>query len=139
MEWYKDKIKEISMKSPVYSCCGDDCAVCPRYNAETDEELEQTARFWYEVGWRDHVVSNDEIRCQGCGTREKCAFMILPCLKEHAVSKCRECNDYPCGKIEEMLRRSEMKEKECRRCCTDEAEWQLLKRAFYEKEKNLKL
>jgi hypothetical protein len=64
--------------------------------------------------------------------------MILPCLKEHAVSKCRDCNEYPCEKIDDMLRRSETKGEECRRCCTDEAEWQLLKRAFYEKEKNLK-
>ena len=41
MEWYKERVSEISKKSPIYSCCGDDCAVCPRYIAATEEELEQ--------------------------------------------------------------------------------------------------
>jgi hypothetical protein len=58
-------------------------------------------------------------------------------MKEHAVSKCRECIEYPCEKIEDMLRRSEIKEEECHKSCMDEAEWQMLKRAFYEKEKHL--
>ena len=138
MKWYRERINELAMKTPIYSCCGDDCAVCPRYIAETEDELKQTARFWHEVGWRDHVVSNEEIRCKGCGTRKMCSFMILPCMNEHAVSKCRECSEYPCEKIEDMLRRSKKKEEQCRHCCTDEAEWQMLKRAFYEKEKNMR-
>ena len=137
MEWYKERINEISEKSPIYSCCGDDCAVCPRYNAKTEDELKQTAQFWYEIWWRDHIVSNDEICCKGCKTSKNCTFMILPCMNEHAVSKCRECIEYPCEKIEDMLRRSKITEKECRKHCTGEDEWQMLKRAFFEKEKNL--
>lgn len=137
MKWYQDKLDELGKKQPEYSCCGDDCAVCPRHIASTEEELRQTAGFWYEVGWRDHVVSNDEIRCMGCGTREKCSFMILPCLKAHGLTACGSCPRYPCEKIGDMLRRSEIKAAECRACCTEEAEWQMLKRAFYEKETNL--
>ena len=137
MEWYKERINEISEKSPIYSCCGDDCAVCPRYNAKTEDELKQTAQFWYEIGWRDHIVSNDKICCKGCKTSKNCTFMILPCMNEHAVSKCRECIEYPCEKIEDMLRCSKITEKECRKHCTGEDEWQMLKRAFFEKEKNL--
>lgn len=137
MEWFIKRLDELKDKQPVYSCCGDDCAVCPRFLASTDEELQQTAQFWYEVGWRDHIVSADEIRCKGCGTRQTCSFMILPCMKEHGVSKCRDCSLYPCDKIDDMFRRSDIKAEECRACCDNEAEWLMLKRAFYEKKKNL--
>lgn len=137
MKWYKDRLSEIAAKEPVLSCCGDDCAVCPRRIASTDEELSQTAEFWYESGWRDRVVSSDEIRCNGCGTRQRCAFMILPCMKEHGVAACRDCPRYPCEKIRDMLRRSAVKAAECRAHCPDDEVWQMLKRAYYEKEKNL--
>lgn len=139
MKWYKDKADELRALSPVLSCCGDDCSVCPRHLAATDEELHETAVFWHEAGWRDCIVSNDEIRCAGCGTRGKCAFMILPCMKEHSVSDCRECPGYPCDKLHDMLRRSDIKEAQCRAHCSDPDEWSLLKRAFYEKRKNLEL
>lgn len=139
MKWYRDRLDEIAQRSPVYSCCGDDCAVCPRYLAETEDELRQTAEFWYQVGWRDHVVTGDEIRCRGCGTRGSCSFMILPCMKEHGVTACNQCRQYPCEKISDMLRRSAVKAEECRACCKDDAQWRMLKRAFYEKEKNLEM
>lgn len=139
MKWYKEKLPELASRDPVLSCCGDDCAVCPRRLATTDDELHETAVFWHEVGWRDRVVTNDEIRCDGCGTRQRCAFMILPCMKEHAVAVCRDCPQYPCGKITDMLRSSEIKAEECHSHCPDEDEWLMLKRAFYEKEKNLNI
>lgn len=138
MQWYRDKLDGIAGNVPDLSCCGDDCAVCPRRLAQTDEELRQTAVFWHEVGWRDHVVSNDEIRCLGCGTRGRCTFMILPCMREHGVENCKSCGEYPCDRIADMLRRSAVKEAQCRALCTDDREWRMLKRAFYEKEKNLK-
>lgn len=46
--------------------CGDNCIACPRYNAHSKEELEQVAKLWYRVGWRDRIVSADEIACGGC-------------------------------------------------------------------------
>lgn len=139
MKWYIEKLNEIRQSPPIYTCCGDDCAACPRYLAATEEELRETAKFWHRVGWRDHAVSGDEIRCRGCGTRGSCAFMILPCVKEHQLTGCKECPEYPCGKIDDMLRRSDIKEQECKACCADEAEWEMLKRAFYEKRRNLDL
>lgn len=138
MKWYREKLDQLKNLPSVYSCCGDDCAVCPRFLASSEEELRQTAEFWREVGWRDHIVSNDEIRCRGCGTRQRCTFMILPCMNEHGISRCADCTGYPCEKITDMLKRSEIKAEECRAHCTDEEEWQMLKRAFYEKEENLK-
>ena len=61
MKWYVSRLKELENAAPIISVCGDDCAVCPRYLARTEEELHETAVFWYKAGWRDHVVSNEEI------------------------------------------------------------------------------
>lgn len=138
MQWYRERLAEIAAAAPVYSVCGDDCAVCPRYLARTDEELHQTALFWHQVGWRDRVVSSEEIRCQGCGTRRSCAFMLLPCLQEKGLVRCAGCGEYPCGKIARMLELSAQKEDQCRKACGEDAVFALLKRAFYEKEANLK-
>lgn len=139
MKWYTERFAELEKKEPKYSCCGDDCAVCPRFLASTEEELHETAEFWHRVGWRDRVVTNEEIRCRGCGTRGSCAFMILPCMREKGVEDCKNCGEYPCGKITDMLRGSDIKEKQCAACCDDPKEWAMLKRAFYEKKKNLDL
>ena len=138
MKWYIDQLEMMKDKPPVYSVCGDDCAVCPRYMAKTDEQLHETAVFWHNAGWRDHVVSNDEIRCNGCGTRGTCAFMILPCVKTHGVHACRECTEYPCQKTEDLLNRSEAKKQQCAAACENEREFAMLCRAFYEKEHNLR-
>lgn len=43
--------------------CGDNCIWCPRYNAHSEAELRKVAELWHRVGWRDTVVSNDEIAC----------------------------------------------------------------------------
>ena len=139
MQWYIDRLDELKKTKPLYSVCGDDCAVCPRYLARTDEELHQTAVFWQQVGWRDRVVSNDEIRCQGCGSRQSCAFMLLPCLQKKGLDKCSNCSEYPCSKIRRMLAQSTEKEALCRNTCGNDRMFTLMKRAFYEKEKNLQL
>ena len=139
MQWYIDRLDELANTSPILSVCGDDCAVCPRYLAQTEDELQQTAIFWHRVGWRDHVVSNDEIRCAGCGTRGSCAFMLMPCLREKGLARCTDCGEHPCGKIAQMLVCSAEKEAQCRAACGEERFFAMMKRAFYEKEKNLGL
>jgi len=138
MRWYRQRLKELEQAAPVYSVCGDDCAVCPRYLARTEEELHETAVFWYRAGWRERIVANAEIRCAGCGSRGTCSFMLLPCVRDHQVDACRECPAYACEKIEDMLRRSTEKEAQCNAACESEEEFAMLRRAFYEKEKNLR-
>ena len=137
MKWYMQRLEELKEAAPVYSVCGDDCAVCPRYLASTEAELRETAEFWYRAGWRDRVVSNEEIRCAGCGTRPTCSYRLLPCVREHGISACRQCGEYSCGKIGAMLENSEQKKAACRAACETEEEFSMLCRAFYEKEKNL--
>ena len=139
MQWYIDRLSELAQAAPILSVCGDDCAVCPRFLAKTEEELHQTAVFWHKAGWRDHVVTNEEIRCAGCGTRGSCAFMLMPCLREKGLDRCTDCGEHPCGKIASMLVRSAQKEAQCRAACGDERFFAMMKRAFYEKEKNLGL
>ncbi len=137
MKWYRERLSELAKAEPIYSVCGDDCAVCPRYLAKTDEELRETAEFWCRAGWRDRVVTNEEIRCAGCGSRPTCSFMLLPCVKEHGVERCSRCGKYPCGKIHATLASSESKKHQCRAACESDEEFAMFVRAFYEKEKHL--
>ena len=39
MKWYQERLASLRDAAPVYSVCGDDCAVCPRFLARTEEEL----------------------------------------------------------------------------------------------------
>ncbi len=138
MKWYSARLAELENAEPIYSVCGDDCAVCPRFLARTDEELHETAVFWHQAGWRDHVVSNDEIRCAGCGSRSICSFMLLPCTLEHGVKACRECPEFVCEKVRSTYQRSEAKKSQCEKVCETQAEFKMLCRAFYEKEANMR-
>ena len=138
MKWYRDRLAELEHATPVWSVCGDDCAVCPRYLAQTDEELHETAVFWHRAGWRDHVVSNDEIRCAGCGSRPTCSFMLLPCVREHGIQACRECPEFECEKVRATYARSDAKKRQCQQACESPEEFSMLCRAFYEKEKNMR-
>lgn len=117
--------------------CGDDCAKCPRYLARTDAQLQQTAQLWYRVGWRDRIVTNDEIRCGGCASHKTCTYGIVDCVAAHGVEKCSACEAFPCETIDRMLARSAEAQARCRAVCTD-AEYEMLDAAFFHKEENLK-
>lgn len=114
MNRYIDKLEQLKSLPPIISVCGDDCAVCPRYLAKTEEELHETAIFWHKVGWRDSVVSNEEIKCTGCGSRPTCSFDLLPCTKEHGVNKCRECGQFQCERVKACIEGSKEKMQQCR-------------------------
>ena len=137
MKWYRERLGELAAAEPVYSVCGDDCAVCPRYVASTAEELGETAEFWFRAGWRDHVLPPEEMRCGGCGSRGKCSYMLLPCTREHGAAACAQCPDFVCDKVKKMYENSAEKKRACREACETEEEFAMLCRAFYEKEKNM--
>ncbi len=117
--------------------CGDNCIECPRYNANSEEELRNVAELWYRVGWRDCVVSNEEIRCEGCSSHKQCTYHLVECTKEHNVDKCNQCVEFPCEKIDHMLERSKEYQKRCKVVCSD-AEYDMLEKAFFDKENNLR-
>lgn len=117
--------------------CGDNCMECPRYLAHSDEELEKVAELWYRVGWRDRIVSNEEIRCTGCSSHKQCTYKLVECTKEHHVKKCSQCHEFPCKKISDMLKRSKEYQEKCRQVCSQE-EYRMLEKSFFDKENNLK-
>ena len=116
--------------------CGDNCMECPRYNAHTPEELTAVAELWHRIGWRTHVVSTEEIACSGCSSHKQCTYRLVECTKEHGVSKCNQCREFPCQKIHAMLARSAQYEEKCKEVCSDQ-EYRALKTAFFDKERNL--
>ena len=118
------------------SLCGDNCAECPRYNAQSTEELKSVAELWYKVGFRDKIVSPKEIACIGCDSHKNCTYRLVECTKNHGVKKCNQCKNFPCEKINTMLSRSAENQAKCKQLCTQE-EYEKLHKAFFEKEMNL--
>jgi len=64
---------KFSMASPddtkILAPCGNDCSACPRQLATASRDparLAAVAELWHFLGWRDRVVSNEEIACHGC-------------------------------------------------------------------------
>jgi len=121
----------------IIAACGNDCAACPRYNAhpyeKTETELRHTAELWMKIGYRDRIVSNEEIACSGCSSHKQCTYQLIECTKEHGVSKCSQCARFPCQKIQDMLTRSAAYQKRCAEVCS-ETEFRLLEKAFFDKE-----
>lgn len=126
------------MSKPIITACGDDCSVCPRYTAKSELVLQNVAKLWYKMGWRDRIVTNEEIRCNGCSTENNCTYQLLECIEEHKINKCNQCIEYPCNKIRNMIDRTHNYEMLCKERCTED-EFKILKQAFFEKEMNLEL
>ena len=128
------------MGKRVIAACGNDCAACPRYvlppYEKTAEQLRRTAQLWKEIGYRDRVVSLEEIACTGCSESNRCRYDIVRCVREKGLDNCGECGEYPCGKILECFERTMDFEPACRAACTDE-EYAAVSRAFFEKRRNL--
>ena len=122
------------------AACGNDCAYCPRYTVhpyeKTAAELRQTAELWMKIGYRDHIVTNEEIACSGCRAENWCRYHVVKCCEEKGIKTCAECQAYPCENLRECFEVTKSFEPMCRRVCSEE-EYKQLKKAFFEKEKNL--
>ena len=125
----------------IIAACGNDCSACPRYTAhpyeKTEEELRHTAELWMKIGYRDHIVTNEEIACTGCKPENWCRYHVVCCCEEKGISICSQCEVYPCDNMKECFEVTGSFEPQCRRVCTEE-EYNRLKNAFFEKEQNLK-
>ena len=124
----------------IIAACGNDCSCCPRYTAppyvKTEEELRHTAELWMHIGYRDHIVSNEEISCTGCKPENWCRYHIVKCCEDKGIKTCAECGSYPCDNINDCFAVTVSFEPGCRQACTDQ-EYRQLKKAFFEKEKNI--
>ena len=127
-------------KRKIIAACGNNCAICPRYTAspyeKTDEELRHTAELWMRIGYRDRIVSNEEISCRGCTPDNFCRFQVIKCAFEKGVSVCSECSQYPCENILNCFESTMTFQPACRRECTDE-EYAVIAEAFFRKRENL--
>lgn len=125
----------------ITAACGNDCSACPRYVAppyeKSDEELKYTAELWLEIGYRDRLVSNEEISCIGCRPENWCRYLVVKCCEDKGIKNCSECAEFPCDNIRECFAVTKSFEPKCREVCT-EAEYEQIKKAFFEKEENLK-
>ncbi len=128
-------------KGKIIAACGNDCAACPRYTAppyeKTEEQLKRTAELWRKIGYRDRVVSVQEIACTGCRAENDCRYQAVGCAGEKGLPHCGACPDYPCERMETCFRVTRSFEEACRACCTPE-EFAQISRAFFEKEQNLR-
>jgi len=124
------------------AACGNDCAACPRYVAapyeKTKERLEHTAELWMKIGYRDRVVSNEEISCGGCKPENWCRYKVIACTQEKGIANCGQCKEYPCADLKDCFEVTASFAPACKKVCTEE-EYEMLRRAFFEKEKNLNM
>ena len=124
----------------IIASCGNDCSSCPRYTAhpyeKSPEDLHETAVLWMKIGYRDHVVSESEIACKGCSTDNWCRYKVIGCCESRRISTCAQCDEYPCKNMKECFKVTASFIPKCREVCTYE-EFEQLKKAFFEKEKNL--
>jgi hypothetical protein len=122
--------------------CGDNCASCPRYIAtikNDTEELKEVALMWKRVGWRNSILSNEEIQCHGCKSVTWCRYNeIRECAINRKINNCGECNIYPCQKLTDVFNKTAGYAKKCRQVIVDE-DYSTLSKAFFEKKENLDL
>lgn len=134
-------MNKMDREKMIIAACGNDCSVCPRYVVppyeKTEEALRRTAELWMKIGYRDHIVTNEEIACSGCKPENWCRYRVVKCCGEKGIKACVECDKYPCDNIKECFSVTKSFEPKCREVCTDQ-EYETLKKAFFEKEQNLK-
>lgn len=120
----------------IIAACGNDCSVCPRHLPKSDEELRHTAELWMKIGYRDHIVTNEEITCNGCSIDNWCRYNVIQCTTKKGISNCGECSEYPCSNIKECFEVTKSFEPSCKKACSKE-EYEIMKNAFFEKQQNL--
>ena len=124
---------------PDLASCGNDCAACPRYTATLsgdDEQLREVAALWQRAGWRDRVLSPDEIACRGCVTATWCRYGLRECAQSMRIDHCGRCPDYPCDNLSRAWEATDDWARVCQEVCSPE-EFARLDRAFFQKKANL--
>jgi hypothetical protein len=79
--------------------------------AATDEELASRIAAWFRKELAQEVKP-EEIRCDWCrGDREMHwsadCWILQCCVDGKGLAYCHECNDFPCGRLEEWAAKNE--------------------------------
>lgn len=112
--------------------CGDVCPECPRYIATQSNnilEFKKIAELWCRLGFRDKLISPEELKCTGCSKDIDCAHQLNNCEYSNGKSSCGECDLFPCDKINAAFQKTEKIKEICRTKCTD-SEYEILNKAF---------
>ena len=72
----------------------------------------------------------------GCRPENWCRYRVVKCCVDRGIRTCAECPEYPCENMKACFEVTGSFEPKCREVCTEE-EYEQLKKAFFEKEKNL--
>ena len=89
-----------------------------------------------KIGYRDHVVTNEEIACTGCKEENWCRYRLVKCVNEKHIAHCGQCENYPCDVMKACFTVTGSFISTCKKVCTPE-DFEILRKAFFEKEKNL--
>jgi hypothetical protein len=123
----------------ILAACGNDCNACPRYLATRSgdrDKLYRVARLWNRIGYRERVVSPEEIACHGCASSNWCRYGIRQCAIQRGVNDCGECNEFLCRNIVDTIEKTLTFERRVKESCSDD-EFELLHKAFFLKRENL--
>ncbi len=125
---------------PKLGFCGDDCESCPRYVATRsgdDAQLKKVAEMWKRVGWRNEVVSPEEIACHGCASAKWCRYDdIRQCGLEKGIDNCGACQAYPCDKMRKVFERTAVYARRCKQSFS-KTDYDLFRKTFFLKKENL--
>jgi hypothetical protein len=120
--------------------CGDNCDLCPRFIATKsgdEKKLNEVAELWMRLGFREVVVSAEEIACHGCSPEIKCAYPLQrKCALDRNLENCGRCEDYPCEMALHAFSFTETSAKSWKDRCS-ESEYGSLEEAFLKKKEYL--
>ena len=80
--------------------CGIYCGTCPSYLAYQENDIEQL-----EKRAQRHGFTIEEVHCNGCFSDKvmpscvECRPGFHKCAREHKVTWCFECADFPCKRL----------------------------------------
>jgi hypothetical protein len=83
--------------------CGIYCGTCPSYLAQQENDIDEL-----EKRARERNFTIEEVRCDGCHSDNlmppcvECRHGFRQCAREHGVTWCFECPDFPCQRLEDF-------------------------------------
>ncbi len=121
----------------IIAFCGNRCDLCPRYKAtksENPEHLQRIAELWHKLGWRDYIVSNQEISCYGCFPDIRCSHDLGDCYMKKEIETCGKCDFYPCDRLNKVMAKTESFRDKCVSLSEKEDIDDILNAFFYKKQ-----
>ena len=116
---------------------------CVPRECMTRELIEKGERFYQYTAIDEYTrlrytwFTNEQISCTGCKEDNWCRYNVIKCTADKHIKHCGQCLKFPCDNIRECFKVTKSFEPFCKRVCTED-EYSLMRKAFFEKEKNLR-